>query len=337
MGSDRDVHPGVPKASKRRPIDRFSVHGLPLLAAAGFLLLALAPTAEAQPASAVPVRVSVYVLSIGSYDVAKGTYTIDFYLTLSWNATEAGADFTPAKLEFMNGRARVREEITAREDAATGVRTLEYRVAADLYSQPRFDLYPYGTQTVEVVFEDTRNDRTKLVYVPDGDESGLDPEAQLSGWNVEDVSFGETTKDYGDDEAFSRARFAVTVSRAGLSTTLKTFLPPAVFVLVSLLSFFFHPSKAAARVSLGTGMLFSAVAFHLSQTVALPPLGTLIFFDKVMISVYAFLATNIGVAILLAVDEDYWKDRDHTRAINAWGAAASLAVPALVFLVLSLV
>lgn len=301
---------------------------LALLALAALLAL---PSARAEP---LPVDVQVYVVNIGNYDTVKGTYTVDFYLVFSWDAT-VDANLTPLKYEFMNGRASSTDKVSDETDA-DGVRTVTWRVQANLYSEPRFDNYPYDTQRLEVLFEDALHAADEVQYRPDLSGSGLDENVRIAGWRVKNVTFTEATKDYPPDEHFSRARFVITVEREPLSSTIKSFLPPVAFMLVGGLGFFFHPSKVANRITLGTGMLISAVAFHISQTQSLPPLGTLILFDKVMLCVYTFIVGCLIVSTLIHIDEDYWKDRDYTREINLYGAGATLALTGLLFLVLVL-
>lgn len=307
----------------------------PLLpvAAAFLALVLLAPPVGAQATEPVEVGVGLYVLSIGNYDVAKGTYTTDFYLILKWNSTQAPVGFTPERFEFMNGRATAKERIF--NDTSSN-REVWYRIQAQLYAEPQFSDYPYDKQTLSILMEDTTRPRSELVYVPLQAESGLDSDARVPGWKSENVSFVEETKAYKFGEEYSRLHFSVRVYREGLSSSIKSFLPPAAFIIVAALGFFFHPSKTLNRITLGTGMLVAAVAFHISQTSSLPPLGTLIFFDRVMISVYAFIAVTLAVGVLIAIDEDYWKDRDYTRAINVWGGVAAVVIPVATYLLLDL-
>lgn len=303
---------------------------------AALLVLCLAPRASAQADEGpVPVEVEVYVVNFGNYDVGKGTYVMDFYLTFRWNASAAPAGFSPGRFEFMNGRAsgspeRISDEI----DAETGVREVDYRVQANLYSEPRFVDYPFDTQTVEVVFEDAVHDATMLRYVPVQEASGLDEGVRIPGWRIGTADLHEVIKVYPPDEQFSRARFTVQISREPFSSGIKAFLPPVAFMLVAGLGFFFHPSKVANRITLGTGMLIAAVGFHISQTVSLPPMASLMLFDKVMLATYAFLVGSLVVSTLIAIDEDWWKDRDHTGPINRYGAAATIAAPFLVMVLL---
>lgn len=298
------------------------------------LLVLLVPGAGAQ-VGPVPVEVEVYVVNFGNYDTGRGTYVMDFYLTFRWDPAAAPEGFAPTRFEFMNGRAagamdRIGDEV----DEATGLREVTYRVQANLYSEPRFHDYPYDTQRLELVFEDAVNDAMALRYVPAMAGSGVDEGVRIPGWRLGAATLEESTKTYPPDERFSRARFSVEISREPLSSTLKSFLPPFAFMLVAGLGFFFHPSKVANRITLGTGMLIAAVGFHISQTVGLPPMGTLILFDKVMIATYAFLVGCLIVSTLIHIDEDWWKDRDYTKTINLAGGLLTLAAPGVTFLAL---
>lgn len=293
--------------------------------------LSLVPSASAEP---VPVTVDVYVLNVGAYDATKGTYLLDFYLTFWYDTNLAPTNFSAGRYEFMNGRATSTDKLSDEVDA-DGIRTIEYRVQANLYSDPKFANYPYDTQTLEVIFENALHGTDELVFVDSG-ESQLDAQAHVAGWRVKAANLTIETKDYPPDEQFSRAKFALVVEREAFSSTIKSFLPPLAFVLVAGLGFFFHPSKVLNRLTLGTGMLISAVAFHISQTQSLPALGSLILFDKVMLSVYVFLAGCLAVATLISIDEDWWKESDHTRAINIWGAVSTVGLSALTLVLLTI-
>ena len=300
----------------------------------GLLLPLLAPPAAAQDEVAPQVvRVGILAINFGNYDVNRGTYVVDFYLWFRWSPQGPDDTFTPERFEFMNGRASSKEKIFD-GTTPTGAREVWYRIQANLYTDPEFGSYPFDTQRLQIVLEDAVHTADALRYEPILDESGLDEGFRVSGFRIRGWEAENVPKTYAFEETYDRLVFTVTISREVTSTLLKSFLPPLAFVLVAGLGFLLHPSKVANRLTLGTSMLIAAVMFHISQTVSLPPLGMLILFDKVMIAVYAFLACTLAVATLIAIDEDYWKDRDHTRAINRWGVFASLLLPVLVFLLL---
>lgn len=290
------------------------------LALVSLLALTLVPNAAAEP---VDVEVGILALTLGNYDVNKGTYVVDFYLMMRWDGDAAPTDFSPEKFEFMNGRASAKERIYNATDDETGMREVWYRIQANLYSEPDFSNFPYDTQSVNILLEDSVGNLSAMRYVPLTDWGGLDEDFTVAGWRVGEVVMVVEENDYKFEETYSRLSFTVELTRERLSTTLKTLLPPVAFVLVSGLSFFLHPSKVGNRLGLGTSMVISAVMFHISQTVALPPLGRLILFDKIMLAVYVFLVGSLMVTALIGIDEDYWKGSDHTRAINVWGAVAT--------------
>jgi hypothetical protein len=304
-----------------------------LLAGVATLLLGAAPASAQEP---VEVRVGILVINFGSYDANRGTYILDFYLWFRWDAASAPEDFVPTSFEFMNGRPASRERILDETDPATGWREVWFRVQANLYSEPRFRNYPYDRQALEVLFEDSVHPVAELVYVPLMDVSGLDESVRVSGWRIRGWTFEATEKTYSFNETYSRGRFAVHVEKPPGPTTIKTFLPPLAFAFVSGLSFLLHPSKSAQRIAFGTSMLISAVLYHISQTINLPIVGGLIFFDKVLISLYVFLAGSLAVTTLIVMNEDYWKKADWSPRINRQGAAATLGLTVGTFLLLLL-
>jgi hypothetical protein len=293
------------------------------LALAALLLLAV-------PASAAPVRVQaeVHLISVGSYDTAKGTYLMDFYLHLRWDAAQAPGNFTPARFEFMNGRAASRD-VLSDEVGPDGFRDQWYRVQASLYSAPRFADYPFDRQELTIVLEDTVHPDGELVYA--AGNTTLDSEAAVAGWHASGFTSRVATKGYPFGESYSRLQYTLALQREPVSSAMRTFLPPIAFMLVASFSFFFDRAQAANRLSLGTGMLITAVGFHISQTVALPPLGALTLFDKVMIAAYAFIAATLLVTTVLAFGERLRLPEKASKLINQRGALLAIAVPFVVF------
>jgi hypothetical protein len=71
--------------------------------------------------------------------------------------------------------------------------------------------------------------------------------------------------------------------------------------------------------------------FHISQTSALPPLGSLILMDKIMIATYSFLGASLIVTALISVNEDFWKKPQYTKFANLYGGILSILLPFLLF------
>jgi len=257
---------------------------------------------------------------------------MDLYLRLAYPVEDAPEGFEPERFEFMNGRAASKELLT--DTRQGGERELWYRIQANLYTEPRFGNYPYDRQSLRLVLEHAIHPAHELVYRPAMLGDGLDEDVRVSGWRIGRAFAEVEEKAYPFNETYSRFTYTVHVDREPLAATLRSFLPPLAFGLVSGLSFLLHPSKIAQRITFGTTMLISAVGFHVSQTVALPTLGRLTLFDEVMLSLYAFLAASLVVTTTIAYAEDHRKDPAAWGRINRRGAVLALAVPVAVFLLL---
>lgn len=302
---------------------------LALLAASVVPLLA-APVATAQ--SPLEVHVELHVISFGNFDVNKGTYTMDFYLHL-WHANATDLEVT--RFEFINGRAASRELLG--DEVENGTRHLWYRIQANLYTDPHFESYPYDTQVLRLDLEDAIHTADELRYVPSLGGNGLDPDVRVAGWHIDQASATVLEKEYrfrDSSETYSRFSYEVHVSRPPFSATLRSFLPPLAFVLVASFSFFLDPAQPVPRLTLGTGMLISAVGFHLSQMVNLPGLSVVTPFDRFMIASYAFIACCIMVTVALAWGEKLRIPAGILKLTNRWGAALTVALPALVYVLL---
>lgn len=309
-----------------------------LLAAAGLLLglLALVPQAAAQDAGPVEVKVTVALVSFGNYDATQGTYVLDFYLVLEWDPAKAPGNFTAADFEMANGRATARDLQLNETDADTGARRLWYRIQANLYSDPKYDWYPFDRQTVEVRIEDKVHPVGELVYVPAN--GTLESQFHPAGWQVRDTRFEVRENPYSFDEPYSQARFVVTLQRSVLSGVLKVIVPPLAFVAISGVTFLLvGKDKLATRFALSGNMAISGILFHAAQAAAMPSLSHLVFLDRYMLAIEVFLFGSVAVTAAVALAETKWKDEARAKRINGRGlvgvAVASVAVFFLLFLV----
>ncbi|MEM0492386.1 MAG: hypothetical protein QXS02_00275 [Candidatus Thermoplasmatota archaeon] len=274
------------------------------------------------------IYVGIYVLSIGNLEINKGSYLLDFYLMFKWD----NPDITPSSFEFVNGRPVSKEKIYEHKNNNTC--ELWYRIQASLFITPNFDDYPFDTQDLKIIIEDSKYNTSGIVYCPFNDVSGVDNQFKPAGWNISayDMSIDEHIYPWG--ETYSQTVFTIRLSRDTGPTATKLLLPPIIFCVVSGLSFFFKADKITHRIGLGTSMLISAVMFHLSQTSSLPALPSLILIDKIMIAVYSFLASSLLATTLIYIDEEYWKDVDYTKIVNRVGAFITIILPFIVFSIL---
>lgn len=301
-----------------------SVPGLrALLLTAGLVLI---PGIVAAP---VPVTVDAHVINFGNYDVNKGTYLMDMYVRFRYDTALAPEGFDPTRFEFANGRAASKDLLY--DNITDGTRDIWFRIQANLYSEPRFGNYPFDEQTIGFQIEDAVRTVADLVYVVGEGGLALEEGVRIPGWTLSDPQVTVVDHAYSFGETYSQFSFQIQLSRPGISTALRSFLPPVAFVLVAGVSFLLHKSKSANRVTLGTGMLISAVAFHISQTSSLPTLGALTFFDRFMMAVYTFIVVTLAVSTYMAYEDDHRKDVDRSRELNRKGLVYAVVLPLAVF------
>jgi len=276
------------------------------------------------------INAGIYVISIGNFEFNKGSYTLDFYIAFRWE----NQNLSPAGFEFMNGRPVTKEKIY--EEYSNESSEIWYRVQGNLFITPDFSNYPFDAQDLKIIIEDSKFNTSLLKYIAMDDMLGIDEEFQLAGWETRSYSLTVLEHKYPWDETYSQLLFTIKLVRAAGPNAAKLLLPPIIFCIVSGLSFFFKADKITHRLGLGTSMLISAVMFHLSQTAPLPALPSLILIDKIMIAVYAFLASSLFSTTLIYIDEEYWKDVDYTKKVNRIGAVITIILPFIVFAALYL-
>lgn len=246
------------------------------------LLLLFLPFVNAQD-----VEVGLYLLNLGKFDVSSGAFTADFYLSM--RCERNCSDF-----EFVNGRASSVEKII------DSPKEKFYRVQAALVSPVDLRSFPFDVQRMEIALEDKRSDRSKVVFSPNLNESGIDPSVVFVGWDVLGWRAFERPHRYDAyDETFSQYVFAVDIARIGLNSFFKTFVPVLIIVLIVLFSFVMDPDKITNRLTVATSSLVGAIVFHISIANQIPPIGYLTIADKFMILTYFILLLsallNIGL------------------------------------------
>ncbi len=248
--------------------------------------------AAEEKAGPVHVKVGIYVLNIGKYDLATGTYSIDFYLSL-----KSDGDMGDQRFEFMNGRGSL-DKLTDKPDEKL------WRVNGNLMTNVDLRAFPWDSHQLPIVLEHVTRTTKEVVYEVDDKGSGIDSEVRLVGWELRKnpAPYTAFVREHFYpvyDETYSQYVFQLGIGRVILASSLKTFLPVAVFLIVTLVSLLIGVEKADARITMNTAILIAAVMFHLSIQASLPPVGYLTLADKVMIATYAVIGTNLGVAVLL--------------------------------------
>ncbi len=269
------------------------------------------------------VKVGVYVLNIGKFEVATGTYTVDFYLDLT-----SERPMGDMKVEFMNGRA------AGPADKLIDKPTEKfYRYQANLMTNVDMRRYPWDTHELPIILESTTDSKEKVVFEVDEKQQGIDPAVNFVGWDLRGFSTeirDHEYKVYG--ETYSQYIYKIEIARLFFISSLKTFLPVMCFLLISFVSLLVTLEKLDSRVGMNTAMLIASVMFHLSIGSQLPPAGYLTIADKVMIATYATIGINLLLSVMM-MRFIQLKREDTAKAMRAQSFKLVPALAALAYFV----
>lgn len=246
-------------------------------------------TARAQAPPLNVVKVGIYVLQIGKFDLSSGSYTVDFYLSMTCDGKCNLGSF-----EFVDGRADKIDVIQNTTNAKF------YRIEGTFFENLDLQKYPFDSHNLKIEIEDTTLTNQYLVYKSDPSNSGLDPRVIIVGWNVAGWNASVVDHFYPPyNQTYSRYVFSVTLNRPGLTSGLNMFLPVFFVVFIALISMLLVGSRLESRILLTVTALLAAVFFQFTLDSTLPPLGYLTFADKFMIATYVIIVATLAIAILL--------------------------------------
>jgi hypothetical protein len=283
------------------------------------------------------MKVGVYVLSVSNFDFAVGTYSMDMFITFGW--TNHSID--RPHFEIMNGKPSYSTAIEKIGENKTGdFWTMRFRARLDLFVTPTYEAYPFDSENLQVIIEESYWPLKELVYTWWPEQSDVDGMFSITGWRVNGFLNDTWYKDYPNGDAFARLSVGVNVVRDSATGVVQSLLPPLIFCIVSGLAYLFTENKdgtIALRLGLGTSMLITAVMFYFSQMSTLPPGNQLKLLDIYMLAVYLFLALSLVVTALIYHNVAVKKMPERIPYLNKMGFIITTTLSVGVFFLLLLV
>jgi len=269
------------------------------------------------------VILGAYINDIQQVDFKANNYVIDLYVWFRWKSQEADPSKT---MEFMNRRAsddNLREELTEQpDDLPDGSRYSIIRYQGLFSTKFHLETFPFDTQSLTVVMEDTLAGSADQVYVPDGKQPvKINPVVTMPGFSVGtptlEINTNTYPTDFGDPtvpeaEPYSRATISIPVTRPVMAMSLKTFVPIALIIVCALLVYFVRPRYVEGRIGLGITALLTLVAIQLTATSSLPDVDYLMMLDKIFLLAYLFI-----IVALARVVATSWQSADSELTIKA--------------------
>jgi len=251
------------------------------------------------------VIVGAYINDIQELDFKANNYTVDLYVWFRWKDPKLDPSKT---MEFMNRYAsdgNIRDDLYDEpKPMPDGSLYAIIRYQGHFSTKFRLDDYPFDTQSLMVVMEDTIAAADAQVYVPDEDGGvTINPNITLPGFTVGKpvmrvasrpypTNFGDLAEPEATD--YSRVSLAVPVTRPMVAMSIKTFVPIGLIVVCAALVFFVRPRYVEGRIGLGITALLTLVALQLTSGSSLPDVDYLMLIDKLFLLAYLFIIASLA-------------------------------------------
>ncbi|NOT71552.1 MAG: hypothetical protein HOP09_09800 [Hyphomicrobium sp.] len=262
---------------------------------------------EAAPAAApgepAKVTIGLYINDIQDLDFKTNSYIVDLYVWLRWT----GKDIDPVKtMEFMNVYDPQSQHKSVLLDAAKqmpdGSLYNIIRYHGRFSKKFQFEKYPFDTQKLEFIVEDTLSPVSAQTFAADTRAISINPMVTLPGYRLGqpsmDISDYKYPTDFGDlssaeAESYSRVLISVPITRPMFTLAIKTFVPILLIVICATLVFFINPEFVEGRIGLAITALLTLVAIQFTAAATLPEADYFTMLDKLYMLSYAFIITSL--------------------------------------------
>ena len=261
--------------------------------------------AGAPAATATKVMVGLYAVNAYEIDTAANTFFFKGYLWLRWKG-----DVDPiSTLEFANSVEEWGLTVTnlteKPQDLPSGEHLQTMRVQGRFFEPFVLSNYPLDKQNLEITLEDTLNDNTKIVYVPDNKETAFDSRFKVPGWTVNGISAETVNHNYvsnlGDTSAqtsnFSALTFSIGIERAQNLFWWKLLLPLILVLITNWLALLLSPTYSEIRTAMPATALLTTVFLQQSSLDAIPQVSSLVLMDLIYVVAYSTIVLTFAQVI----------------------------------------
>lgn len=276
------------------------------------LLCLVCMPARAQPDT---VKIGVFVNDIYDINLSEKSFSTQFWVWFNFRNPELKPLET---LEFSNSKSIESSlDFTEQKDGITWAGKKVHAVIKKDWDIRRF---PFDEQLMTIELEESNEDIGSMVFVPDTENTKLDPKLTLSNWEIERFELSAETKKYAttygdptlsEGSEYPHATLNIFIKRQSWGLFFSLFTGLYVAFFISSLVFFIDPVDVDPRFGLSVGGLFAAVGNKYIVDSILPQSTTFTLVDKLHILTYIFLLLCI---VLSVISLRIWKNG---RQINS--------------------
>ena len=251
------------------------------------------------------VTVGMYAVNAYDIDTSANTFQFKGYIWLRWK----GPINPVSTMEFANSVEEWGLTVTNLTDdplkLANGYQLQQMRVQGRFFEPYNLANYPLDNQKMQLTLEDTVNNNTQIVYVPDSSNTTWDSRFKVPGWDITGLSVQSTNHNYisnlGDSTSkynvYSALTFSVDITRAANMFWLKLMLPLIFVLITSWLALLLSPKYTEIRTAMPATALLTTVFLQQSSLDAIKGVSTLTLMDLVYVVAYATIIVTFGQII----------------------------------------
>ena len=292
------------------------------IALAFLAILLTSLPAAAQKAEPAKVVVGTYVNQITGVNLRENQVNVDFYVWFRWDDDT----INPLEsFELMNGRIESRTPTPIRKLKDTNYG--QERVQAVLNQPWDVSRFPLDSQTIQLEIEDSDWTADRIVYVADTENSMVDPDVGVSGYDLTDskvnvvehryrTNYGDITLPKNHESVYSRYTHSVALERPDSIYYIKTFSTIFISSVVAFLAFMVKPVDLDPRFGLGIGALFAVVASYFVIAADLPHSSGFTLSDRVNLASMGMIFLSLmqsAVSLML-----YERDAAKSLLLDRW-------------------
>ena len=270
-----------------------------------------------------PVNIGIYLDGIENVSILESYWTPTFYIWFRWKGDKS---LNPGKyFRIVDGKIE-KQDLQEGYVAPDGTNYELYKVVARVSKFFNTTRVPLDDHMLNIYVEDSANDVKHMRYIPDS-SSGISSRVKIPGYNITGMStvvkshtyktsYGDPRISEGKRTTFSEYNYAVTIKRNSVGVFLKLFVGLYAGVLLTICSFYIHPSDTGSRFALPSASYFGVIANAYMTTSMLPSSGYFGLADLVT-SIGLFTITLCVIASLISVYCYLQKDeKDFSRQID---------------------
>ncbi|MEM8957530.1 MAG: hypothetical protein AAGC86_06905 [Pseudomonadota bacterium] len=256
------------------------------------------------------VEIAIQLVDFLGVDDVNQQIAVDLRLELLWRdprlAGFEGCRFGVTqiwfpRIELANSSALRAARQQAQDQVAIGpdgLVTYTQRYAGNVSSYHRLQDFPFDRQSFRIDLLVTGLSADEMVFVANNDRSGIAYRLNVEGWAVDTMTLSDSIVAPALlNYELSVASLTIDAHREPAFFVYRVLLPLVLVVAMSWTIFWVPPSKYEFQIGLGATAMLTAIAFTISISGRLPPLGYLTTLDEMLIWAVCLVFLSIVEAL----------------------------------------